>query len=144
MQQPITASASLSDQLSQTITAWRDGHRTLEARIEWLAARMEADAAAPTEPVAGETRSSKRRDPAAEGGAADVERLRMAVERLMLDFADHRRAISATVPSRDLDARLRKLSDQVDELSGAVNAGGNGGGPDVSRRRRRWRWLNRP
>ena len=57
----------------------------------------------------------------------------MAVERLMLDFADHRRAISATVPSRDLDERLRKLSDQVDELSGAVTRGQRRGGARTRR-----------
>ena len=52
----------------------------------------------------------------------------MAVERLMLDFADHRRAISAAAPARDLDERVRKLAEQVDELSGAVTVSGNGGG----------------
>lgn len=63
---------------------------------------------------------------------ADVERLRMAVERLMLDFAEQRRALSAAVPGRDLDERVRKLSDQVDELTGfvAVSGGtGNGASP---------------
>jgi hypothetical protein len=55
----------------------------------------------------------------------------MAVERLMLDFAEHRRALSAVVPSRDLEERIRKLSDQVEELSigmvpAASASGGNG------------------
>ena len=69
------------------------------------------------------------------GAAADdaeVERLRMAVERLMLDFAEHRRALSAAVPGRDLDNRVRTLTDQVAELNGlvlSVEGGSNGASP---------------
>jgi hypothetical protein len=106
----------------------------MEARIEWLAARVEAAAAAPAQPVAqpagsgGKGRS--KGDAPATAVDQDVEKLRMAVERLMLDFAEHRRALSATLPSRDLEERLRKLTEHVDELSGAVTVGvpaaGNG------------------
>ena len=33
------------------------------------------------------------------------------------DFAEHRRALSAALPSRDLDDRVRKLTELVEELS---------------------------
>ena len=109
-------SQSLTDQLHRATSSWDEAQRALEARIEWVAARMEADAPAPVVSAPAEGRSGKRRGGSTESDA-DVERLRMAVERLMLDFADHRRAISATVPTRDLDERVRKLAEQVDELS---------------------------
>ena len=122
------ASRSVAQRLSQAVSAWAEGHRGLEARIEWLAARVEAAVAAPPVVVTADA------SPGAGGGVvdADVERLRMAVERLMLDFAEQRRALSAAVPGRDLDERVRKLSDQVDELTGfvAVSGGtGNGASP---------------
>ena len=122
----IHLSQSLTDQLHRATSSWDEAQRALEARIEWLAARMEADAPAAVVSAPAEGRSGKRRGGSADSDA-DVEKLRMAVERLMLDFADHRRAISATVPSRDLDERVRKLAEQVDDLNGAVTVSGNGG-----------------
>ncbi len=121
----IHLSQSLTDQLHRATSSWDEAQRALEARIEWLAARMEADAPAAVVSAPAEGRSGKRRGGSADSDA-DVEKLRMAVERLMLDFADHRRAISATVPARDLDERVRKLAEQVDELNGAVTVSGNG------------------
>jgi hypothetical protein len=122
----IHLSQSLTDQLHRATSSWDEAQRALEARIEWIAARMEADAPAPVVSAPEEGRSGKRRGGSSDGDA-DVERLRMAVERLMLDFADHRRAISAAAPARDLDERVRRLAEQVDELSGSVGVSGNGG-----------------
>jgi hypothetical protein len=68
--------------------------------------------------------------PRAAGETHDVERLRMMVERLMHDFADHRRAVSSALSSREFTALLEELAARVDELQeGGVVAAPGGAGP---------------
>ena len=118
---------ALGEEISRVAATWADERRELEARLEWLAARIEAVVAAP--PAAEPAPKRGSGEPRSASADADVEKLRMAVERLMLDFADHRRALSAAVPGRDLDERVRKLTDQVEELAGGmVITGGSGNG----------------
>jgi chromosome segregation ATPase len=118
----------VAHEVSRITTAWAEQRREVEARLEWLAARIEAmDTASQSAPAPA--RDAGDGAPAASAADADVEKLRMAVERLMLDFAEHRRALSAAVPSRDLDERVRKLTELVEDLSlggGAVAAGDGG------------------
>ncbi len=101
----------------------------LDARLAEVTSRLHEPGPAPA-PVSVS-------DALASGGAAraagddqDVERLRMVVERLMLDFAEHRRAVSAALSSREFTALLEELAARVDELQagGVVGApAGNGG-----------------
>ena len=54
----IHLSQSLTDQLHRATSSWDEAQRALEARIEWLAARVEADAPAPVVSAPAEGRSA--------------------------------------------------------------------------------------
>jgi DNA repair exonuclease SbcCD ATPase subunit len=125
--------ASLGRELAGLADAVTSERAALDARFDALATRLEQveSAPAPPTPVAAPP-------PRVAGIAAsddDVERLRMAVERLALDFAEHRRAVTAAMSSREVGGLLEELAARVDELqeaavSGGVPAGGGGDGGD--------------
>ncbi len=102
----------------------------IEARVAALDARLDVVAALAAEaphvqmPVSMSDALADGDAPRVGGGEEDVERLRMMVERLMHDFADHRRAVSAALSSREFTALLEELAARVDELqaSGVVSA----------------------
>ncbi len=133
------AAQSLTHELAAATSAWAEDRRDLEARLEWLAARVEAEVstASQTAAPAPSPEPTGRRAPGTVVQASDgeVEKLRMAVERLMLDFAEHRRALSAAVAGRDLEERVRQLSEDVADLqiagpttNGAYPVSGGDGG----------------
>ncbi len=107
---------------------------TIAARLAEVDARLDEVVALAAEaprvqmPVSVSDALANGGEPRVSGGDEDVERLRMMVERLMHDFADHRRAVSAALSSREFTALLEELAARVDELqaSGVVSAAPGG------------------
>lgn len=124
------ATDELREAHARAEAAWAGERRTLEARLEALAARLDGEVLAGS--AARAAVSIPATSPTGAASAdADLERLRMAVERLMLDFAEHRRLVSAAVPARDLDQRLRELGEQVEALADTAVAPAGAAGGDA-------------
>jgi hypothetical protein len=115
----------------------------LEARIDALAtelaeARLQAPPALPaaepakaaaTEPAKTATSKTKSKpdEPAAAGVESELERLRMAVERINMHLSERERAIADMLRSRSSDAKVEELAARLADLEqGGGGAGGNG------------------
>lgn len=119
--------AELGDQVrrAEEDAAGRLG--SLDARLDRVAARLDEPERARVPVSVSDALAAA----GATGDDQDVERLRMMVERLMHDFAEHRRAVSSALSSREFTALLEELAARVDELQagGVVAAPGGNGAP---------------
>ena len=128
--------ARLEREIAGLTTDLRQAGESATARSAELEARIDAVAARIGEqrgqlPVSVADALAGDGTPRAGGDDQDVERLRMMVERLMHDFADHRRAVSSALSSREFTALLEELAARVDELAagGVVATPGDGPPP---------------
>lgn len=110
--------AALEQEAAALADEMRRSSEEVAARIGKLDTRVEALAAEPRRalPVSVSDALATGGTPRAGSEDQEVERLRMMVERLMHDFADHRRAVSSALSSREFTALLEELAARVDEL----------------------------
>ncbi len=114
----------------------------LEARIDELAAelaeaRRQAAAAAVAQPAAPSKAKATATDGEPAGVEGELERLRMAVERINMHLGERERAIAELMRNRAHEVKLEELVARLDELEQAagtpagVAAGATGGGAEL-------------
>lgn len=115
----------VAQETTSAIQAWADHHAALESRLEAMAvdlaeARLQASGAAvpvlsPVEPKP----RGKGKAAAADDGTgveSELERLRMAVERINLHLGERERAISDLMRSRTQEVKVEELAKRLAEL----------------------------
>jgi DNA repair exonuclease SbcCD ATPase subunit len=117
-------------------TAWTAEAANLAERLDALTARM--DEGLPAVPAAGAAAPPPPRRAAVPGEPGDeteqeLERLRMAIERMSLHLGEQERAIAEVMRSRGVAQRLDELEARIDDVAagvpvagGAPAAGGTG------------------
>ncbi len=129
---------ALANELQSARQAWSAERVTLEERIAALAARL--DPAAPGDDASAAAEPAPAATPAGPM-EAELERLRMAVERINLHLSERERAIAELVRTRSAEPRVEELAARLAELEQAAPApaaaGGEGAGGDLHAELRR-------
>ncbi len=110
-------------------TAWANEAARLEERLDTLAALVIDGASAP---VAGNGRPAAPTPTEPEGDTErELERLRMAIERMSMHLGEQERALAEVMRSRGVAHRLDELEARVDdvEAGAGAGAGASGGAP---------------
>ena len=121
----------LAQETAGAVGALESKRAALEARIDAVAAELSearlqtAPALSTPEPAKAATPTSKATpDDATPAVESELERLRMAVERINLHLGERERAIADLMRSRSSDAKVEELAARLAELE---QAGGGGG-----------------
>lgn len=110
--------------------AWTEEAAKLAERLDALTARLdEAVPGAPTAGVAVAQAPPRAAAPTESGGETEqeLERLRMAIERMSLHLGEQERAIAEVMRSRGVSQRLDELESRIDDVAAGV--GGADGAP---------------
>ncbi|RDI75222.1 hypothetical protein Gocc_1020 [Gaiella occulta] len=126
------AFGELAEQIDETLAA-AAGDPALAERIDALEDRLDevAAQAAVADVIEERPRAAAR---AGDDTEKELERLRMAIERVSLHLGEHERAIAGVRRSRGVAQRLDELAARVDGLVAGEPAGA-AGGTDPSRAR---------
>jgi hypothetical protein len=116
----------LAQETAGAVGAWVSERAGLEARLDALAAQLaeaqfratsalpEAEPAAPAKRGKAKTETSEAAEPTGVDG--ELERLRMAVERINMHLGERERAIAELMRSRSSEIKLEELADRLAEL----------------------------
>ena len=118
-------------------TGWAEAAAALASRLDSLGARVDAGAAgAAAGEAAGDDRPHGQPAAPEPGGETEqeLERLRMAIERMSLHLGEQERAIAEVIRSRGVSQRLDELEARIEDVAAGAGgaAAGNAAGADGS------------